>query len=93
MSQHVALFFIPDMERENALASAALRRIPDVELEEVLCEPSMRRMYTCPFVRDEAAQVNYYGVEGIEAFVDERLKDRTRTREKSRGGSLAHAAR
>ncbi len=79
MSHQVALFFIPDMEKENDRASSALRELPDIDLEVIQCEISMRRMYQCPFIRDEVTKLNYYGVDGIESFVSE-VRQKTRPR-------------
>lgn len=89
MSRHVALFIIPDMANENEKANSALRELPDVEVEEIQCEVSMRRMYQCPFIRDEATKLNYYGVDGIESFVSEIRPRKKKAQPKAR---MSHAA-
>ena len=89
MSRQVALFIIPDMENENEKANSALHELLDVEVVEIQCEASMRRMYQCPFIRDEATKLNYYGVDGIETFVSEILPRKKKAQTRAR---MAHAA-
>ncbi len=89
MSRHVALFFIPDMVNENDRANSALSELPEIQLEEIQCEVSMRRMYQCPFIMDEVTKLNYYGVDGIEAFVSEFTHKKKHTRQKPRTAQAA----
>lgn len=82
MTRHILFFFVPDMgeinDQARALLAEKLGKLDSLTLEEVRCEPSMRRLATCPFIRDESGRGNYYGMGGIESFLEDLSREKTR---------------
>jgi hypothetical protein len=66
-------------DRARALLTEKPGKPDDITVEEVKCEPSMRRVATCPFIRDESGKGNYYGIEGIESFLQDLGREKTTT--------------